>query len=106
MKQARPFGLFEKIPLRQPRRWATPTSSTRSARKRRWARSPPPSLVRRGDPEAAPQARAVDKKYTEWAKSRGNVKDPQPKLGASWGYASVYIIAEAIKRAKSADQER
>jgi branched-chain amino acid transport system substrate-binding protein len=45
------------------------------------------------------------KKYTEWAKSKG-LKDPQPKLGASWGYASAYIIAEAIKRAKSTDTEK
>jgi branched-chain amino acid transport system substrate-binding protein len=34
------------------------------------------------------------------------LKDPQPKLGASWGYASAYIIAEAIKRAKSTDTEK
>lgn len=34
------------------------------------------------------------------------MKDPQPKLGASWGHASAYIIAEAIKRAKSTDAEK
>src|SRR5262249_4667470 len=30
----------------------------------------------------------------------------EPTLGASWGYASAYIITEAIKRAKSADTEK
>jgi ABC-type branched-subunit amino acid transport system substrate-binding protein len=30
----------------------------------------------------------------------------EPTLGASWGYASAYIIAEAIKRAKSADPDK
>ena len=39
------------------------------------------------------------KRYEERAKK-------EPTLGASWGYASAYIIAEAIKRAKSADTDK
>lgn len=34
------------------------------------------------------------------------MKDPLPKLGAAWGYASAYIIAEAIRRAKATDPDK
>jgi branched-chain amino acid transport system substrate-binding protein len=40
------------------------------------------------------------KKAQDWAKGK------EPKLGTSWGYASAYIIAETIKRAKSTDTDK
>jgi branched-chain amino acid transport system substrate-binding protein len=46
-----------------------------------------------------------NKKYIGWATAHG-MKDPLPKLGASWGYASAYIIAESIKRAKSTNPDK
>lgn len=52
-----------------------------------------------------PQLEGWTKKWMEWAKAKG-LKDTQPKLGASWGYASAYIIAEAIKRAKTTDTDK
>ena len=39
-------------------------------------------------------------KYMKWSKGK------EPKLGSSWGYATAYIIAEAIKRAGSTDHKR
>jgi len=42
----------------------------------------------------------------EWVnKFQTQAKKP-PTLGASWGYASAYIIAEAIRRAKSTDTDK
>jgi len=106
MKQARPFGLFEKIPL------VSPAVGTPDELDPLGKEAPVGAITTtfpwydEGTLKRHPKLDAWNKKYSEWAKSRGNVKDPQPKLGASWGYASVHIIAEAIKRAKSADQDK
>jgi branched-chain amino acid transport system substrate-binding protein len=106
VKQARPFGLFDKIPLFSPA-VGTPDELDPLGKE-----APVGAITTtfpwydEGTLKRHPKLDAWNKKYTEWAKSRGNVKDPQPKLGASWGYASVYIIAEAMKRAKSTDQEK
>ncbi|GIX49379.1 MAG: twin-arginine translocation pathway signal protein [Candidatus Tectimicrobiota bacterium] len=40
------------------------------------------------------------KRYMAWSKGK------EPKLGATWGYATAYIIAEAIKRAGSTDHAK
>ena len=45
-------------------------------------------------------------KLAEWVKKYEARAKKEPTLGASWGYASAYIIAEAIKRAKSADTDK
>ena len=45
-------------------------------------------------------------KLAEWVKKYQTRAKKEPTLGASWGYASAYIIAEAIKRAKSADTDK
>ena len=45
-------------------------------------------------------------KLLEWVKKYEARTKKEPTLGASWGYASTYIIAEAIKRAKSADTDK
>ena len=46
-------------------------------------------------------------KLADWVKKyQGWTKGKDPTLGASWGYASAYIIVEAIKRARSADTDR
>src|SRR5262252_7449429 len=41
-----------------------------------------------------------------WVKKYETQTKKEPTLGASWGYASAYIIAEAIKRAKSAETDK
>lgn len=45
-------------------------------------------------------------KLLEWVKKYKAQTKKEPTLGASWGYASTYIIAEAIKRAKSTDTDK
>ncbi len=45
-------------------------------------------------------------KLAEWVKKYEARAKKEPTLGASWGYASAYIIAEAIKRAKSAETDK
>lgn len=45
-------------------------------------------------------------KLFEWVKKYEARAKKEPTLGASWGYASTYIIAEAIKRAKSTDTDK
>jgi branched-chain amino acid transport system substrate-binding protein len=42
----------------------------------------------------------------DWVKKYEARAKKEPTLGASWGYASAYIIAEAIKRAKSAETDK
>jgi len=45
-------------------------------------------------------------KLAEWVKKYEARAKKEPTLGASWGYASAYIIVEAIKRAKSAETDK
>ena len=45
-------------------------------------------------------------KLNEWVKKYEARAKKEPTLGASWGYASAYIIVEAIKRAKSAETDK
>ena len=45
-------------------------------------------------------------KLHEWVKKYQDRTKKEPTLGASWGYASAFIIVEAIKRAKSAETDK
>jgi branched-chain amino acid transport system substrate-binding protein len=45
-------------------------------------------------------------KLAEWVKKYQERTKKEPTLGASWGYASAFIIVEAIKRAKSAETDK
>jgi len=105
VKQARPFGLFDKLHLVSPA-VGTPDELDPLAKE-----APVGALTTsfawydEGMQKRHPKLNDWNKKYMAWAKARG-MKDPQPKLGASWGYASAYIIAEAIKRAKSTDPDK
>ncbi len=104
-KQARPFGLMEKL------HYFTPAVGTPDELDPLGKEAPIGAITTtfpwydEGVQKRHPKLDAWNKKYTEWAKAHG-VKDPQPKLGASWGYASAYIIAESIKRAKSTDPDK
>ena len=105
VKQARPFGLFDKM------RYVAPSVGNPDELDPLGKEAPigaitnPFAWYDAGLHKRHPKLEAWTKKYTEWATQKG-LKDPQPKLGASWGYASAYIIAEAIKRAKSTDPEK
>ncbi len=105
MKQARPFGLFEKM------RYVAPSVGNPDELDPLGKEAPvgaiatPFAWYDPGLQKLHPKLEPWTKKWIEWAKVRG-LKDTQPKLGASWGYASAYIIAEAIKRAKSTDTDK
>jgi branched-chain amino acid transport system substrate-binding protein len=105
VKQARPFGLFEKMRLVAPSVGNPDELDPLGKEAPVGAIATPFAWYDAGLHKRHPKLEAWTKKYTEWATARG-LKDPQPKLGASWGYASAYIIAEAIKRAKSTDTEK
>jgi branched-chain amino acid transport system substrate-binding protein len=105
VKQARPFGLVEKI------RYVTPAVGTPDELDPLGKEAPIGAITTtfpwydEGVLKRHPQLNDWNKKYSEWARAHG-LKDSQPKLGASWGYASAYIIAESIKRAQSTDPDK
>ena len=105
VKQARPFGLFEKMRFVAPSVGNPDELDPLGKEAPVGAIATPFAWYDAGMHKRHPKLEAWTKKYTEWATAKG-LKDPQPKLGASWGYASAYIIAEAIKRAKSTDTEK
>ena len=100
VKQARPFGLLDKIkfysasvgnpdeldPLGKEAPIGTVTTGF--------------AWYDDGVQKLHPKLKDWVKKYAEWSKGK------EPKLGASWGYASAYIIAEAIKRAHGTDTDK
>lgn len=104
-KQARPFGLFDKM------KFVAPSIGNPDELDPLGKEAPVGAITTaftwydEGVQKRHPQLADWAKKWIEWAKAKG-FKDPQPKLGASWGYASAYIIAEAIKRAKSTDPDK
>jgi branched-chain amino acid transport system substrate-binding protein len=105
VKQARPFGLFEKMKYVAPSVGNPEELDPLGKEAPIGALATPFAWYDPGLQKLHPKLTEWTKKYTDWAKAHG-LKDPQPKLGASWGYASAYIIAEAIKRAKSTDTDK
>jgi branched-chain amino acid transport system substrate-binding protein len=105
VKQARPFGLFDKMRFVAPSVGNPDELDPLGKEAPVGAIATPFAWYDPGLQKLHPQLEPWTKKWIEWAKVRG-LKDPQPKLGASWGYASAYIIAEAIKRAKSTDTDK
>ena len=105
VKQARPFGLVEKLS------YVTPAVGTPDELDPLGKEAPIGAITNpfpwydEGVLARHPKLKDWNTKYTRWASAHG-LKDTQPKLGASWGYASAYIIAESIKRAKSTDPDK
>jgi len=105
VKQARPFGLMEKAQF-------VPSSLGNPDELDPLGREAPVGAITTAFPwyddgvqKRHPALDAWTKKYITWATTHG-MKDPLPKLGAAWGYASAYIIAEAIRRAKATDPDK
>lgn len=99
VKQARPFGLLQKIPFFS-------ASVGNPDELEPLAKEAPVGAI---TPGFAWYDEGMQKRHpalTEWVnKFQTQAKKP-PTLGASWGYASAYIIAEAIRRAKSTDTDK
>ena len=98
VKQARPFGLLQKIPFFS-------ASVGNPDELEPLAKEAPVGAI---TPGFAWYDEGMQKRHPalmEWVnKFQTQAKKP-PTLGASWGYASAYIIAEAIRRAKSTDTD-
>jgi branched-chain amino acid transport system substrate-binding protein len=99
VKQARPFGLLQKIPFFS-------ASVGNPDELEPLAKEAPVGAI---TPGFAWYDEGMQKRHPalmEWVnKFQTQAKKP-PTLGASWGYASAYIIAEAIKRANSTDTDK
>jgi branched-chain amino acid transport system substrate-binding protein len=105
VKQAKPFGLFDKMKYVAPSVGNPDELDPLGKEAPVGAIATPFAWYDAGLQKLHPKLEPWTKKWIEWAKAKG-LKDPQPKLGASWGYASAYIIAEAIKRAKSTETDK
>jgi branched-chain amino acid transport system substrate-binding protein len=99
MKQARPFGLFDKIHL-------VSASVGNPDELDPLGKEAPVGALTPGFAWYDEGMQKRHPKLAEWAKKYEARTKKEPTLGASWGYASTYLIAEAIKRAKSADTDK
>jgi branched-chain amino acid transport system substrate-binding protein len=99
VKQGRPFGLFDKLKFVSASVGNPDELDPLAKEAPIGAITPGFGWYDEGMQKRHPKLAAWVKKYQDRAK-----KDPT--LGASWGYASAFIIAEAIKRAKSAETDK
>jgi branched-chain amino acid transport system substrate-binding protein len=99
VKQARPFGLFEKIHY-----WSASVGNPDELDP--LGKEAPVGAVAPGFAWYDDGMQKRHPKLVEWVKKYEDRAKKEPTLGASWGYASAYIIVEAIKRAKSADPDK
>jgi branched-chain amino acid transport system substrate-binding protein len=99
VKQARPFGLFEKVHY-----WSASVGNPDELDP--LGKEAPIGAVTPGFAWYDESMQQHHPKLLEWVKKYEARVKKEPTLGASWGYASAYIIAEAIKRGKSADTDK
>ena len=99
IKQARPFGLFDKVKLFS-------ASVGNPDELDPLGKEAPLGAVTPGFAWYDDGMQKRNPKLMEWVKKYEARTKKEPTLGASWGYASTFIIAEAIKRAKSADTDK
>ncbi len=99
VKQARPFGLFEKVHYFS-------ASVGNPDELDPLGKEAPVGAITPGFAWYDDGMQKRHPKLAEWVKKYEARAKKEPTLGASWGYASAYIIAEAIKRAKSADTDK
>jgi branched-chain amino acid transport system substrate-binding protein len=99
VKQARPFGLFEKIPF-------VSASVGNPDELDPLGKEAPVGAVTPGFAWYEDGMQKRHPKLADWAKKYQDRTKKEPTLGSSWGYANAYIIAEAVKRAKSAETDK
>jgi branched-chain amino acid transport system substrate-binding protein len=99
VKQARPFGLLDKV------RYFSASVGNPDELDPLGKEAPVGAIA----PGFAWYDAAMQQRHptlAAWVKKYETQAKKEPTLGASWGYASAYIIAEAIKRAKSAETDK
>jgi branched-chain amino acid transport system substrate-binding protein len=99
VKQARPFGLLDKVKFVSASVGNPDELDPLGKEAPIGAITPGFAWYDDGMQKRHPKLAGWVKKYQERTKK-------EPTLGASWGYASAYIIVEAIKRAKSAEADK
>src|SRR5262245_37646167 len=99
VKQARPFGLFDKVKF-------VSASVGNPDELEPLGKEAPVGAITPGFGWYDDGMQKRHPKLAEWVKKYTDRTKKDPTLGASWGYASAYIIAEAIKRAKSAETDK
>jgi branched-chain amino acid transport system substrate-binding protein len=99
VKQARPFGLFDKVKF-------ISASVGNPDELDPLGKEAPIGAITPGFAWYDDGMQKRHPKLAEWVKKYEARAKKEPTLGASWGYASAYIIVEAIKRAKSAETDK
>jgi branched-chain amino acid transport system substrate-binding protein len=99
VKQARPFGLLEKVKFFS-------ASVGNPDELEPLGKEAPVGAVTPGFAWYDDGMQKRHPKLLEWVKKYEARTKKEPTLGASWGYASAFIIAEAIKRGRSADTDK
>jgi branched-chain amino acid transport system substrate-binding protein len=99
VKQARPFGLFEKVHYFS-------ASVGNPDELDPLGKEAPIGAITPGFAWYDSGMQQRHPKLLEWVKKYEARTKKEPTLGASWGYASTYIMAEAIKRAKSTNTDK
>jgi branched-chain amino acid transport system substrate-binding protein len=99
VKQARPFGLFDKVKF-------VSASVGNPDELDPLGKEAPVGAITPGFAWYDEGMQKRHPKLLEWVKKYEARAKKEPTLGASWGYASAFIIAEAIKRAKSAETDK
>jgi len=99
VKQARPFGLFDKVKF-------ISASVGNPDELDPLGKEAPIGAITPGFAWYDDGMQKRHPKLAEWVKKYQDRTKKEPTLGASWGYASAYIIVEAIKRAKSAETDK
>ena len=99
VKQARPFGLFDKVKFFS-------ASVGNPDELDPLAKEAPIGAISPGFAWYDDGLQKRHPKLAEWVKKYETRAKKEPTVGAQFGYASTYIIAEAIKRANSSDTDK
>ena len=97
VKQGKPYGLFEKLAYFSPA-IGNPDELDPLGKEA------PVGAISNGFPWYDAGLQKQYPTLSEWVKRyQDRTGGQEPKLGSSWGYATTYIVAEAIKRAGAVD---
>ena len=100
VKQGKPYGLFEKLAYFSPA-IGNPDELDPLGKEA------PVGAISNGFPWYDAGLQKKHPTLSEWVKRyQDRTGGQEPKLGSSWGYATTYIVAEAIKRAGAVDTDK
>ncbi|MBI4640419.1 MAG: ABC transporter substrate-binding protein [Candidatus Tectomicrobia bacterium] len=100
IKQARPFGLFEKV------KYFGAVIGSADELDPLGKEAPVGAIGAQPFPWYDEGVQKAHPRLAEWVKKSKDFMGQEPKVGSQGGYVTVYVIAEAIKRAGSTDVEK